>query len=203
MTNMQGKTYFFLGSSVTYGYAAEGVSFVDYLQQRNQCITVKEAESGTTLADTGETSYVQRMLRNMDVTAKCDVFICQLSTNDASQNIPFGKISDSFDLENFDAATIIGAIEYIIAYAKKTWECPVVFYTNVYYENSDYQRMVDILYQLQKKWKIGILDLWNRESMRNVSKEEHVRYMADAIHPTAAGYEEWWTPVFEEYLQNL
>ena len=34
---LSGKKLVFLGSSVTYGYASGGVSFVDYLQQRNGC----------------------------------------------------------------------------------------------------------------------------------------------------------------------
>ena len=28
------------------------------------------------------------------------------------------------------------------------------------------------------------------------------RYMSDSVHPTAAGYLEWWTPVFEAYFQE-
>lgn len=201
--NIDGKTFFFLGSSVTYGYAAGGVSFVDYIAQKNNCVCVKEAVSGTTLVDNGSTSYVQRMLNNLDATAQCDHFICQLSTNDATQNLPLGSVSESYNSSDFDKSTIIGAMEYIISYAKNTWNCPVTFYTNTYYNNSNYQAMVDALYKLKEKWNIGIIDLWNNESMRNVSASDYARYMADSIHPTAAGYEEWWTPVFEEYLQNF
>ena len=28
-------------------------------------------------------------------------------------------------------------------------------------------------------------------------------YMADLIHPTKAGYREWWTPVFEKALTGM
>ncbi|WP_302626932.1 family 43 glycosylhydrolase [uncultured Eubacterium sp.] len=201
--NIKGKTFFFLGSSVTYGYASGGVSFVDYIAQRNGCTCVKEAVSGTTLVDNGSTSYIQRMLKNLDSTAECDHFICQLSTNDASKNLPLGSISNSYNSSDFDKSTIIGAMEYIISYAKNTWDCPVTFYTNTYYNSPNYQAMVDALYKLQEKWHIGIIDLWNNESMRNVSASDYARYMADNIHPTATGYKEWWTPVFENYLQNF
>ena len=63
LSNIKGKTFFFLGSSVTYGHAAGGVSFVDYIEQRNECTCRKEAVSGTTLVDNGENSYVQRMIK--------------------------------------------------------------------------------------------------------------------------------------------
>lgn len=202
VSNIKGKTFFFLGSSVTYGYASDGVSFADYIAQRNDCTSVKEAVSGTTLTDDGSSSYVQRMLNNLDTSAHCDHFICQLSTNDASQNKILGSISNSYNLSDFNTSTIIGAMEYIIAYAKKTWNCPVSFYTGTYYNSENYQAMVDALYKLKGKWSIGIIDLWNNESMKNVSEEDKAGYMADDIHPTAAGYEKWWTPVFEDYLQN-
>lgn len=40
-------------------------------------------------------------------------------TNDATRNSPLGEISESCDLDSFDVKTVCGAIEYIIAYAKK------------------------------------------------------------------------------------
>ena len=203
LSNIKGKTFFFLGSSVTYGYAAGGVSFVEYIEQRNECICKKEAVSGTTLVDNGESSYVRRMVNNLSKDEKCDHFICQLSTNDASQNKPLGRISESKNLEDFDTSTIYGAIEYIICYVKQTWKCPVSFYTNTYYENDNYKAMVTALYELKDKWDIGIIDLYNNKEMRSVSESDYAKYMADNIHPTSEGYLQWWTPVFEEYLQNF
>lgn len=60
------KKYIFLGSSVTYGSAAGGYSFVDMLAEKNQIDCIKEAVSGTTLVDNGPDSYVQRMIHNLD-----------------------------------------------------------------------------------------------------------------------------------------
>ena len=36
--------------------------------------------------------------------------------------------------------------------------------------------------------------------MNAVSKEDLKLYMVDEIHPSKAGYREWWTPVFEARL---
>ena len=37
----------------------------------------------------------------------------------------------------------------------------------------------------------------------NITDEQKSLYMADSIHPTQAGYLEWWTPVFENKLKEV
>ena len=199
---LEGQTIIFLGSSVTYGYASNGESFVDFLEKRDGITAVKEAVSGTTLVDEesdGKASYVSRM-KTIDTDIEADAFVCQLSTNDASQGKELGGISDSYDPEDFDVLTITGAIEYIIAYARQTWDCEVIFYTCPQFASDDYQAMVDRLFELQEKWDFDIIDLWNDEEFNDVSALEHRFYMVDSYHPTAAGYREWWLPEFEEGL---
>lgn len=197
---LAGKRICYLGSSVTYGARANGVSFVEYLSARNSCEYVKEAVSGTTLVDENEDSYIHRMLNNIDSDEKFDAFVCQLSTNDATKKLPLGEISDSRELDSFDTQTIIGAMEYVIVYARQTWDCPVVFYTGTKYESQEYQAMVDALLKLQEKYGIGVINLWDDEEMNAVSKREYLRYMYDPIHPTKAGYLDWWVPKMESYL---
>lgn len=198
---LEGKTFIFLGSSVTYGSANGGVSFCEYIAERNDCTCKKYAISGTTLVDNGSNSYVQRMNTIVKKGGKkCDHFICQLSTNDASQNKPLGNVSESFEKGDFDTSTITGAMEYIIASAKDTWKCPVSFYINPKYDSAAYQKMVDRLYELKEKWGIGVLDFWNDEEANSLNKAQYAKYMSDSIHPTGAGYLEWWTPKFEEFL---
>lgn len=60
--------------------------------------------------------------------------------------------------------------------------------------------MVEALDEVQKKWDIGIIDMYHNEEFNNISEEEKKEYMADWIHPTEVGYAEWWTPFFEDYL---
>ncbi len=203
MTNpLEGKTIIFLGSSVTAGSAAEDESFVEALAEWAGIIPVKEAVSGTTLVDQGEISYVRRLM-TLDATLRADAFVCQLSTNDASQDLPLGTMSDSVEPSAFDTHTVAGAIESIIAYAKTTWQAPVIFFTNTRYDSPRYGQMVDLLLQIQKKWDIGVIDLWHDPEMNAVSEADRARYMADDVHPSRAGYREWWTPVIERRLSQL
>lgn len=199
---LNGKTIIFLGSSVTFGYGSLGVSFTDFLEKSDGITAIKEAVSGTTLVDVKSSSYVSRM-KTIDKNIKAEAFVCQLSTNDATKEMPLGEISDSFDINVFDTQTVAGAIEYIIAYAKETWDCPVVFYTQSKYDSEHYKKMVDLLLQIKKKWGITVIDFWHDLEINSISDEEQKLYLVDHIHPTKAGYKIWWLPKFQECLYEI
>lgn len=195
------KRIIFLGSSVTYGSAAGGVSFADIICEKNGYEMIKEAVSGTTLVDSEELSYISRLRKiNCDLA---DLFICQLSTNDASLSKPLGVISDSREMKDFDINTVAGAIEYILAYVTDKWHCPMTFYTGTRYDSEEYSKMVFLLGEIAKKWNIPIIDLWNEPSFNSVSKEEYSKYMNDPIHPTLLGYKEWWSPYIEKCIIKM
>lgn len=202
---LKGKTIIYLGSSVTYGSDSIGASFVEYIDRLDGTTSVKEAVSGTTLVtkdDASGSSYIPRMKTiNPDIPA--DAFICQLSTNDAARHMPLGTISEGFELTDFDTETVAGAIEYIIAYAEKTWHCPVLFYTGTRFDCEEYGEMVKLLLGIQKKWKIGVIDLWNDKALHAISEKDYNLYTSNPIHPTQAGYLLWWTPAMEIYLYEF
>ena len=200
--NLKGKRIIFLGSSVTYGAKSGGESFADFLASQYGCESIKEAVSGTTLVDENEKSYVSR-LKKLNVEGKVDLFVCQLSTNDASKKKPLGSVSESTNIEDFDTKTVAGAIEFIIAYAKETYGCPVMFYTGPKYDNGLYGEMVELLRDIAEKWDMSVIDLWNEPSFSDLSDEKRARYMADSIHPTWDGYKELWTPFFAKKMGKV
>jgi len=205
---LTGKTFYFLGSSVTLGAGAHSEGMGDFIAKRNGCICLKEAVSSTTLADIDEKSYVSRFenyIFSADKVEHIDCFICQLSTNDRSRQDTFGEITSNNvkDLNSFDKTTTFGAIEYIIALCKKTWNCPVVFYTGTPFESEAYEIMISSLKQIAKKWDITVLDLFYDKNFNDISKETYNLYMLDPVHPKRAGYREWWTPAFENCLAKL
>ena len=193
---LKGKRIGFLGSSITYGSAAQGVSFVEYICKRNSCEYVKEAVSGTTLVDSDASSYVSRM-KTIDKNQHFDLFIVQLSSNDASQNKELGKPSDK------EPNTVCGTINYIIQYIRDVWHCPVVFYTSPKYESEHYKKMVDSLNLIKYLQGIMVIDMYNDEPFNKIAPKERSLYMADDIHPTKAGYLLWWTPRMEKDLYEL
>lgn len=226
-SHLAGKKVFFLGSSITYGAGSYGESFVDYLAKEDGLLVQKEAISGTTLGnikteiprffagkkdklstffvnakDMGKLglSYIAR-LKYFNKEAHPDAFVCQLSTNDSRKGVKLGEISDSRDAKDFDTTTTIGAIEYICAYVKQTWHCPLAFYTCLR-SDDEYSELIDILYDLRNKWGFTIFDLGRNDRVINETRR-HSNYMVDDAHPTRAGYEMLWTPYFRGALSKL
>ncbi len=190
---IKGKRICFLGSSVTFGSASEGESFADFIAARNGLYFEKYAVNGTTLVDNGESSYIARM-KKIPVS-KFDLFVCQLSTNDAAKGLEIGDFSDVGE----NTTTVCGAIKYIISYVSENFGCPVAFYTNAYYENQNYSEMVEKLSSYCKaNPETGLIDLYTDAEFNSISPESRALYMKDRVHPTKAGYLEWWTPRMEK-----
>ena len=186
--NLKGKNILFLGSSVTYGAESGGVSFVEFMAEECGCTFVKEAVSGTTLADVDDASYVSR-LKSIDKRIRFDLFVCQLSTNDCWRKV---SIDDTKQ-----------AIIFIVNYVRENFGCPIVFYTNTYFNSEGYAETVKMLFELKNRLDFNILDLWNDKEMRAIEKEKYNRYMKDNVHPTIDGYREWWTPKFIEFCNKI
>ena len=198
---LRGYNVLYLGSSVTNGSASLGDSFAEYIAKRHGTEYLKEAVNGTTLV-AGKSSYIER-LEKIDKASEFDLVICQLSTNDATRGEPLGAPSLT---ETPDVSTVCGAIEHIINYVRDTFDCPVIFYTNSYYESENYAAMVAALHEIAELYGVGVIDLYTDTDFNEISDAKRALYMADSIHPTRAGYLEWWTPEIEkgviEYLEN-
>ena len=227
---LKGKTIYWLGSSVTYGSASQSESMADYLAALTGCTSKKDAVSGTTIfddnktADTGINSYTRRLTNSkvFDKTEKVDAFVCQISTNDARNDRltkrGFLTHEDKIEVDDFDLATTIGGIEYIIAYVTSTWGCPVYFYSGSYFGDTgdrkstnptgtNYAKLIEDVYAIADKWNsyedyhVGVIDLYNDEDFNAQASNTYYKWAtSDAIHPRRAGYLQWWTPYFEHYL---
>lgn len=189
MSKLTGKTILFLGSSVTEGSAANGISFADILKERDGIIMYKEAVGGTTMGGDSDSTYVARMKNgNLPKDIHADALICQLSTNDASQGIGLDAVER--------------AIREIVAYTRATWGCRIFFYTGTRFDSEAYAKMVELLYSLSGELGYEIIDLWSSKKMLAVSPDDYARYMQDPIHPNIVGYTEWWYPFFRGYLEQ-
>lgn len=220
---LKGKTFFFLGSSVTYGASSEGESFADFIAKRQGATSIKKAISGTSLMDVDQPktndaefkdsplngkSYVYRFddyLASDEKVEHVDALVLQLSTNDAKAGVDYGEVTPDFvrDTNSFDVKKSVGAMEYIIAKAKEVWNCPVLLYSNAYYFNNYYPLLVDAAKPLVDKWGITYLNMYEDEEFNNITDEQKSLYMHDRIHPTKAGYRDWWTPAFETSLADM
>lgn len=195
---LRGKAIAFLGSSVTVGCFSCGQACADFLARKDGVLALKEAVSGTTLANDKNdgSSYVERM-HTIPADTHLDAFVCQLSTNDAWQGKEMGHIVEEGP---YDTTTVAGAMQHIVEHVRATWGCPVLFYSGTYFESSAYAQMVELLDQLSELMDVPVIDLYHDAGMRAVSEQDYALYMHDPVHPTKAGYGLWWTPKFEEAL---
>ena len=226
---LEGKTIYWLGSSVTYGASSNGESMADFIAARAGCTSVKEAVSGTTLSDRESNSYVHRLLNgsNFSKDTKIDAFVCQISTNDAITNRVnyWGRITDDneLDIDAFDKNTTFGAVEYIIAYVAKTWDCPIYFYSGSWFgdgnnkaqrlnsnpSGTNYGRLVDAVKQIAAKWddyedyNVKVIDLFNDEDFNDLASDKFYSWaINDPIHPRKAGYSMWWSPYIQNFIEK-
>lgn len=195
---LRGKSVVFLGSSVTVGAFSCGQACADYLARKCGILALKEAVSGTTLADDEHdgSSYVER-LHTIPEKTHVDALVCQLSTNDARKGKEMGSVNEKGP---YDTATVAGAMQHVVDYARLTWGCPVLFYSGTYFESTEYAQMVSLLDEMSHTMDVPVIDLYHDEAMRAITPEDYALYMHDPVHPTKAGYELWWTPKFEEAL---
>ena len=209
---LEGKVIFWLGSSVAYGAAAGGRSMVEALDEAHGSRSIKEAVSGTTLANRkaegrGESylARLEKLLASPACPGRVDCAVVQLSTNDMHAPEAFGKVAPREEkrAEAMDRTTTFGASEAILALIREKWGCPILFYTNCHMDCAPYAAMVEGLWEIAKKWDIAVLDLFSDEAFNRIGEDERGRWMADPVHPTQAGYREWWLPKFEEALSVL
>ena len=233
---LKGRIFYWLGSSVTYGSAANGQSMADYLAAKSGCISKKDAVSGTTMYDdgassaTGANSYVRRLQNSLIYDPNhdaVDAFICQISTNDCTNDrlSKRGQMAaeDDFDYESFDKATTLGAVEFIIGYAAEVFDCPIYFYSGGYFgdgndksqrqnsnpKGSEYGKLVDQVKAIAEKWnakagvEVRVIDLYHDQEFNEEASASYYAWaMNDPIHPRKAGYLQWWMPYFEARLIN-
>lgn len=199
---LAGKKIAFLGSSVTYGFAAKGVSFVDYLSAIDGVVATKSAVSGTTLAGDSPDGYLARLTKDFSDHGY-DIFVCQLSTNDNRHGKELGHVTANDHRKGFDLDTTLGAIEEICCQVHQRFGCPLVFYTCLQNDpQGKYEDLIKQLRQLQAKWGFTIIDLFHNDGLL-ASTAAHPNAMFDDVHPTQEGYLKIWLPVFEAGLSRV
>ncbi|MBP5242582.1 MAG: hypothetical protein J6Z36_02705 [Clostridia bacterium] len=117
--------------------------------------------------------------------------------------------------------TTLGGVEFIISYVTQTWHCPVYFYSGAYFgdgtnkanrqnnnpKGSEYGKLVAQVKEVCEKWNnyydyhTGVIDLYGDEAFNAAASDGYYQWAtSDPIHPKNAGYLQWWTPYFENYL---
>lgn len=183
---LYGKTVYHLGSSISYGYSNNGVSFAEQIASLTGSNYVKQTVSGTTLSTVYADSYVERWA-NFTFDDAPEFLVLQLSTNDFTRGgIDLGSVTTA--QSGFDTKTATGAIEHIIAETKKkSPDTQVVIYTcavkSGWGARQQYAGFINTnLRMLREKWGVTVVDLFNAQTVNTTA------WMSDDIHPNGAQY---------------
>ena len=215
-SGLSGLTAYVLGSSVAFGSAARGVSFADDLAATYGVRVTKQTVPGTTLSTARKNCYVERL--ELLPQSAPDVLIVQVSTNDAAH--PRAVIGSPSDV---GSATAAGALVTIVRRARARWgaDLPVVLFTGSRFSprhraRRRYEDLVAIATVVATREGATVLDLYTgllrlpgRQPVtlasftNDLSADRRALLMSDDIHPTRAGYRDWWTPAFVEALSSM
>ncbi len=215
---IKGKTIFWIGSSVFYGYSAQNKSLGSYVEHMDGAKKVEALKPGATIADINERSYYHQILEhNRETDPVIDLVVIQLTTNDCKGRTVVGEVSPYYDSSTFDSNTSIGSLEAIACYAMGTWDCPTLLISSPRFTKETtmtgmqdietYEELIEKSHELESKWDfLYFLDLWDNEEMfkdMEIGDDRHRLYMADSIHSTKLGFLEWLLPQIRPAIYSI
>ena len=202
---MKDDTIVFVGSDFTLGLKADNQSFIDYLRAVDGLNAATFTEENIGLTSKKDVSFISLVESIPKEHASPKAIFCEIPYYDAKHSTKLGEISDSYMLSDFDTETAIGAMEYIMCYAKMNWSCPVFFYTSADYNSSKkYEKLVSAARRVSDKWNMPMLDFTSNDKIASLEKSDKSLYFVDSRNMTKAGYNEIVAPEFENFItQNL
>ena len=132
---------------------------------------------------------------------------------DGTVYAPVGEMTDSFDRKDYDLTTYAGALEELFHYTYTHFPQAKVGYiinfatplaTRIGHV-TDMEAYYAEGIKICEKWGVQYLDLYHNEyvnkTLMEVDKQPFC-YMADAVHPNAAGYERL-SPIIGDWMESL
>lgn len=200
---MKDDTIVFVGSDFTLGLKADNQSFIDYLRAVEGLNAATFTEENIGLTSKKDVSFISLVESIPKEHASPKAIFCEIPYYDAKHGTKLGEISDSYMLSDFDTETAIGAMEYIMCYAKMNWSCPVFFYTSADYNSSKkYEKLVSAARRVSDKWNMPMLDFTSNDKIASLEKSDKSLYFVDSRNMTKAGYNEIVAPEFENFIMK-
>lgn len=198
---MKGDPYVFLGSDFTFGKKSGGQSFVDYLTAVDSINAKKFGGEGFKLNGKGEETLVYCFNKAVKKNINPKVVFCEVPVCNASGRQKNGELTDSYYIGDYDTTTLYGAMEYICASAEMKWGCKVVFITCPSNDEKKYAGIVKACNDVAEKWGTKVIDFYGGEDIK-LDKKQKKLYLVDDSSPTKAGYNEFYGPKVEEFIQR-
>lgn len=206
------KSALFVGDSISAGTQEGSIwyrAWAGRIGVVNDMDYVNASVSGASCSTTRTTNrIVTQLLKNSD--RQFDYVVLHGGVNDAWDTRAPGKISEGFDLADFDTTTFAGGLEEMFFHAVKSFPNARIGYimnfkaplcTKGTVANMD--AYFNVAKKICEKWGMPYLNLYeDTEFCNNVLKVLSTENLPDHIHPNTAGYDLLY-PVIEKWMESL
>lgn len=239
-----GKKMYADGDSIVQAPTNGNKSFVHYIAEKNNMTLTCEAKGGTTLAKrigkTGDSKSIYERIE--ELTGNYDYIVLDGGGNDLFAKFKFdkpedaeltanyiGKVSESYDVNDFDVYTTCGALEaicyklvtdftsskilFVLIHRKNdvtiydSTNNPIEFHEFTAYQKEIWSRLKEVL----KKWGIPYVDLsqethlsaWNKTIADKYFMYKDNQLQGDGTHPNELGYKQFYVPIIEARIKTL
>ncbi len=223
---LSGKTALFSGDSICEAvrdgdsYGSTGYGWAGRIQTNYGTISTNTAVGGSYIGNETSTRYSINTLIEQVKDNDYEYVILEGGVNDMNGGRAVGKMSESFDVEDFDTSTFAGGLERVlhnaIEYFGDTAAIGYLFtfdtgtYCNSLTTEKDYTPYYEEAKKICEKWNIPFLNMFeSRKINAALRMDSRIRgaggyaYMhTDYLHPRAIGYERL-TPYIANFMTTL
>jgi len=217
-SNLYGKKVTLNGDSIAYGQGTGGTGFMDYIAEKYSMALDKKAVSGGTIADLSKRYPDKHCICNTvsDMAKDADYAIFEGGYNDWTLWTQIGAITDTMS-DDLDTSKFYGALESICRQALKIWKGKKIGFVITHKINDAWRTQkqegntyptlegyYDAIRKVCEKYSIPYLDL-SRVSRFNTELTDYkpYTYNSDGIHSTKEGYENFYVPLIERWMEQL
>ncbi len=217
-SNLYGKKVTLNGDSIAYGQGTGGTGFMDYIAEKHSMTLDKKAVSGGTIADLSKRYPNRHYICNTvsDMAKDADYAIFEGGYNDWYLWTQIGAITDTMSAD-LDTSKFYGALESICRQALEIWKGKKIGFVITHKINDAWRTQkqegntyptlegyYDAIRKVCEKYSIPYLDL-SRVSRFNTELTDYkpYTYNSDGIHLTKEGYENFYVPLIERWMEQL
>ncbi len=219
---LYGKSALYCGDSISYGHydTVPGTSWAGRLEEQYGLEGDNRSKSGWCLSTVrGASGQIVNQLKGAK-GGDYDFVVLEGGVNDAwgatdgsGVYAPVGKMSDSFDVKDYDVTTFAGGLEELFYHARAQFPNARIVYVSMFdmptapsHTNrvSDMEEYYAEAERICEKWGVAYLDLYHNAELSAALgvQQGSNQYLQDPIHPTSKGYDVM-TPYIADFLEGL
>ncbi|MBQ3085133.1 MAG: glycoside hydrolase N-terminal domain-containing protein [Clostridia bacterium] len=200
---LEGKSALYVGDSITYGSGDDSsnrLSWGGRIANAYNMTYVNAGIRGNTVSSYGSNAVnwgriVTQLLNHAD--EDFDYVMIHGGINDAGESTPVGKISSSFDPDDFDVRTYSGALEQTFSTAIELYgdTAAIGYLMNFRVPGNssvDDTLMREYIVEAEKiceKWGVAFYNMYDDSALNEALMVKTKTYLPDTVHPNKEGYD--------------